>query len=172
MVLILLSIPSALPIPATGISTPIGIVIFLIACQMIAGKKRLWLPQRVNQIRVSKKMASRIIGGLSTALHHFEKIIRPRFLWIQSSWGHRYVGVLVALLSLAMQMPIPLTNTLPAMMIFSLSLCLTEVDGLLGIFAGVLSTLVILAYLAGFAAILFFGFEGLEQVLDYLRANI
>ena len=39
LVLIILSLPSALPVPAPGYSTPFGIVIALMALQMISGRE-------------------------------------------------------------------------------------------------------------------------------------
>ena len=42
---VLLSLPSALPIPAPGYSTPFGIVMFLLAAQLIVGREQLWLPE-------------------------------------------------------------------------------------------------------------------------------
>ncbi len=45
--LVILSLPSALPVPAPGYSTPFGILIFILAVQLIIGAKIPWLPQRM-----------------------------------------------------------------------------------------------------------------------------
>nr|WP_277925479.1 exopolysaccharide biosynthesis protein [Anabaena catenula] len=45
--LVILSLPSALPVPAPGYSTPFGVLIFLLAIQLIAGAKTPWLPQKM-----------------------------------------------------------------------------------------------------------------------------
>ncbi|MEC8209414.1 MAG: exopolysaccharide biosynthesis protein, partial [Verrucomicrobiota bacterium] len=44
LLLIVLSLPSALPVPAPGYSTPFGLVTALIAFQMIIGRTTIWLP--------------------------------------------------------------------------------------------------------------------------------
>jgi hypothetical protein len=53
---VILALPSALPVPAPGYSTPFGLVLFLLAVQLIAGAKLPWLPQGlvVSQLKSSK----------------------------------------------------------------------------------------------------------------------
>lgn len=41
---VILSLPSALPVPAPGYSVPFGILIFLLAMQLLVGSKSPWLP--------------------------------------------------------------------------------------------------------------------------------
>lgn len=169
IVLLLLSLPSALPIPATGISTPLGIGMFLIALQMIAGRQTLWLPERVLKIKISRSIAVRMVKGLNTVLRLFEKIIRPRFEWMSRRSGHLFTGLLVASLAVVMQVPIPLTNTLPAAVIFCLALCQMEDDGLLGVIFSILAIVVIISYIAGVVAIVFFGYSSFGEIIDYLK---
>lgn len=44
--LVMLSFPSALPVPAPGYSTPFGLLILLLAVQMLWGRHEPWLPFR------------------------------------------------------------------------------------------------------------------------------
>ncbi|NEP28671.1 exopolysaccharide biosynthesis protein, partial [Moorena sp. SIO3I6] len=46
-IFVILSLPSALPVPAPGYSIPFGIVILLLAIQLIVGAKRPWLPKKI-----------------------------------------------------------------------------------------------------------------------------
>ena len=46
VLLVFLSIPSALPIPAPGYSTPFGIILALIGFQILCSKESLQLPQK------------------------------------------------------------------------------------------------------------------------------
>ena len=48
LVLIILSLPSALPIPAPGYSTPFGIAIAIIGIQMLGGRHTVWLPKKIR----------------------------------------------------------------------------------------------------------------------------
>ena len=168
VVLLIMALPSALPIPATGISTPLGVGMFLIALQMIWARETLWLPQRIQKIKFSRSTATKMVSGLNWVLKKFERILHPRMRWISGRSGHIFVGSLVACLSVVMQMPIPLTNTLPAAVIFCLALCQMEDDGLFGIVFAGLGSLVILAYVSAVVLVLFFGFEGFDHLLGYL----
>lgn len=168
IVLVILALPSALPIPGTGISTPLGVGIVFIAGQMILGRKHLWLPQKVLNLPVSKKFAHKMTKSLSWILKKFERFIRPRVPWIKSRAGHVVFGILVIALACLMQLPLPLTNTMPAMVVFCLAIALTEDDGLLAIIFSVVAVFLVAAYIAGFAAIIFFGFSGLKEVLNYV----
>lgn len=169
IVLLLLSLPSALPIPATGISTPLGFAMTLIGFQMILGRRSLWLPERVLKIKIGKKLLTKMVAGLNWILGKFEKVLHPRFGWTQKRSGIIFIGVLVICLSVVMQAPIPLTNTLPAAVIFCLSLAQMEEDGLFAGFFSSLAVVVIAAYIFGFVAILFFGFNSLGDLIDYLK---
>jgi hypothetical protein len=59
LLLIVLSLPSALPVPAPGYSTPFGVVMALIALQMIRDRKTVWLPQRLGTIRIKPSWLKR-----------------------------------------------------------------------------------------------------------------
>jgi len=171
VVMLVLALPSALPIPATGISTPLGVGIFLIALQMIAGRQRLWLPEKLLQLKINKSTAKKMIAGLTWLLVHFEKLFRPRMPWVSSRAGHIGIGILVALLSVVMQAPIPLTNTLPAMVIFCLALSQMEDDGLWGLVFSAMAVAVITAYILGAVAILYYGLGGYDQLLEFLKSK-
>ncbi len=45
--LAILSLPSALPVPAPGYSIPFGIAIFFLAIQLIIGRDCPWLPEKM-----------------------------------------------------------------------------------------------------------------------------
>jgi len=172
VIIVLLAIPSALPTPAPFISTPFGLGIILIAAQLMIGRKALWLPKRVMDAKVSVSAANKMISALNWILEKCEWVIHPRLKWVSTRSGHILLGILMSCCALLMMIPFPLTNTLPAMVIFLLGVSLTEDDGLIAILASVIAVLVILAYIAGFSAVLFFGFQGLEQVVDYLKESL
>jgi len=55
VLLIILSLPSALPVPAPGYSTPFGILIAVLALQMIAGRTTPWLPERAARTKLHRR---------------------------------------------------------------------------------------------------------------------
>lgn len=135
LLFVVLALPSALPIPAPGYSTPFGIVISLIALQMIFSRRTVWLPERLGRIRIKPSMAHTMLGSASGFLKKIEHFIRPRQLWISGRAGRIGMGLVVLCMACLMIFPIPLTNTAPAMVIFLLGVGLSEEDGLLALFA-------------------------------------
>ena len=73
LLLIVLSLPSALPVPAPGYSTPFGLVMALIALQMIRGRRAVWLPQKIGTIRINPKLADKMIDSASRFLSKIER---------------------------------------------------------------------------------------------------
>ena len=69
--LAILSLPSALPVPAPGYSVPFGIAIFFLAIQLIIGRDRPWLP-------------AKMLKG-SMKLETVQKFIRMGTPWIEEN---------------------------------------------------------------------------------------
>jgi hypothetical protein len=136
--LIILSLPSALPIPAPGYSIPFGVLMFLLGIQLIFGAKTPWLPQKMLKSSIKLEKAQAFVKAGIPWLKKIEAIARPRMSYICTSFvGRIIIGSAIILMSISMMIPIPLTNTLPAMGIFVTAFGLTEDDGiisLLGLF--------------------------------------
>lgn len=54
----LVSVPSALPIPAPGYSTPLGILLMIAALQLLCGRDSMWYPKRWDgkEFSISKQL--------------------------------------------------------------------------------------------------------------------
>jgi len=165
---VLLSLPSALPIPAPGYSIPFGIVIFLLAMQLIVGRERPWLPKKwVERPRPIERFRGVVKAGIPW-LRRIENITRPRLTYICTSLPGRVIlGSAIALMALSMMIPIPGTNTLPAIGIFVTAFGLLEDDGAIS-----LAGLTICLLFAGVIAIaLITGVNFLEQLKDYIKGR-
>ncbi|WOO41312.1 exopolysaccharide biosynthesis protein [Rubellicoccus peritrichatus] len=146
ILLVFLALPSALPVPAAGYSTPFGIVLFLIGVQMLFGRRVLWLPRWAKKVRLGRKMSMRMTKAGVTFFGKIEHLIKPRMHWIHKGPGRRFLAMLVILMSLLMCLPIPTTNTIPAMVIFLVGISLSEEDGLFGFGAGFVGLLAVSIY--------------------------
>lgn len=146
LLLVFLSLPSALPIPAPGYSTPFGIAITLIAFQLILGRSSLKLPQSLEKIEFKKGITQKILKSAIRFLDKTETLIKPRWPKMQSKKMQWIISILLILLASLMILPIPMTNTLPAMIIFLLAISLSENDGLLTLISLGLSLLVLVFY--------------------------
>ncbi len=135
LLLIILSLPSALPIPAPGYSTPFGLAIAIIAIQMLAGCQTVWLPEKIKGMHIHTGLAEKAIRTASKFLLLIEHLIKPRQHWIVSRSGQAGLATIILIMACLMMLPIPLTNTFPAMVIFTIGVSLSEEDGLLAIAA-------------------------------------
>ena len=162
---VILSLPSALPVPAPGYSIPFGVVMFLLASQLIIGKKEPWLPQRAKDYQLSLKQVQGIIRKGVPWLKRLEILARPRLSYICTGVvGRVFLGSAIALMSLSMMIPIPGTNTLPAIAIFMIGFGLQEDDGMISL-AGVIVALLALVVIIGILI-------GGVNFLDYLRETL
>ncbi|WP_414575896.1 exopolysaccharide biosynthesis protein [Anabaena sp. CCY 9402-a] len=128
--LVVLSLPSALPIPAPGYSVPFGILIFILAIQMIIGAKVPWLPPKMMNHPIKLETVQGFLKAGIPWLRRIEAIARPRLSYICTTLAGRVtLGIAIALMAISMMIPIPGTNTLPAMGVFVTGFGLLEDDG-------------------------------------------
>jgi len=166
---VILALPSALPVPAPGYSIPFGIVMLLLAFQLIAGAKRPWLPPRMMNHAIKLEKVQGVVKAGIPWLKRIEAIARPRLSYICTSLpGRVVIGVAIALMSISMMIPIPLTNSLPAIGIFITSFGLIEDDGAISL-AGLVVCLMG-ALLT--TSILIFGVTAVLQVINLLKSSL
>lgn len=166
---VILSLPSALPVPAPGYSIPFGILMFLLGIQLIFGAKMPWLPARMMKGSMKLSVVQKFLKAGLPWLRRIEALTKPRMTYICTSLpGRVVIGIAIALMSISMMIPIPGTNTLPAMGIFVTAFGLQEDDGFISLgglviclLAAVLSTSIILAAIWG-------GSSLLDLIKDYL----
>lgn len=129
---VILALPSALPIPAPGYSTPFGVVLFILAVQLLLGAKTPWLPQRFLTRPFALGTVQKITRAGLPWLRRIEGVSRPRLLPVCCSGVGRFIiGLTIALMAISMMMPIPGTNTLPAIGIFVTGFGLLDDDGVI-----------------------------------------
>ncbi len=172
LLLMVLALPSALPVPAPGYSTPFGIVIGIIALQMMIGRHTVWLPERFKRIRIKPTLADVVIGTAARFLRKIERFIRPRQRWIRSRVGHAGLATVILVMSSLMILPIPLTNTFPAMVVFLIAVGLAEEDGLLAMGAFAIGCLAVLLYIAVVYIFLTQGPEAIDAIKDWIKAQL
>lgn len=128
--MVILSLPSALPVPAPGYSTPFGILIFLLAVQLMIGAKIPWLPPKMMNHPIKLTTVQKFLQAGNPWLQRIEAISRPRLTYICTTLpGKITIGSAIALMAISMMIPVPGTNTLPAMGVFVTSFGLLEDDG-------------------------------------------
>lgn len=167
LLLVFLSLPSALPIPAPGYSSPFGIAIALISLQLLLGRTSLKLPKSLEKIEFKSGITQKI---LMSAIHFLDKIetfIKPRWPQMQNKTVEILIALTLILMATLMILPIPMTNTLPAMIIFLMAVSLSENDGLLTLLSLGLSSIVLAFYLCVLYLIIDRGPEALKTLINY-----
>ena len=145
-VLLLLAIPPAFfPGVAAFIGSP---VIILVGLQLLLGRRSVWLPGWLASRGPHRRLLIRFYERMSPWLARIERWIRPRWLGLVGNpFARMLTGLLLVLLGVLLALPIPFTNVVLALLLLLLALALLEHDGVL----------MLLAWLAGSAAVLVFG---------------
>ena len=147
--LLLFALPNAIPfVGIPGVSTVTGIVLIVIALQMIAGLRRLYLPASIQQRSFSGKGFKKLIQRAAPWLAKLERGLKPRWPWLTSPRAERWLGGVCLLLALLLILPIPFGNFFPGFAVVLLALGLIEKDGVF-ITAGLAMTIISVIALGG-----------------------
>ena len=170
--LVILALPSALPIPAPGYSVPFGILIFLLAIQLIFGATTPWLPQKMMNGSMKIDTARKFIKMGLPWLQRIEAITKPRLTYICTSFtGKLIIGIMIALMGISMMIIIPGTNTLPAIGVFVTAFGLQEDDGFI-VLAGLVICLFAAAVTTSIIVALIWGGSSLIDIIkEFLKAR-
>jgi len=170
LLLMVLSLPSALPIPAAGYSTPFGILFILLGLQMLAGRHRPWLPEWAARRKMGRAFAEKALGTAAKWLTKIETLVHPRLKWISSPFGSRFLSFVVVVMAALMTLPIPTTNTFPAAVIFLIGVGLSEKDGLFCLGACALGVIAIGIYTVVIYLLITQGMEGVMQFKEWIKS--
>lgn len=143
LLLVLLSVPFCQPVLIPGLSAPFGIVIALLGLRF-ALRQHPWLPKRALQMKLKAKVLPAIMRGGAKILRLFERFLHPRMVKIfDNPMTHLFAGLAISIsgLLLALPLPIPLTNIVPAVAIVLIAAAFSERDGYCLIVAGAAFTL-------------------------------
>ena len=131
---LLLALP-ALPLPTGGATHVMEIIAGLLALELIAGRRDVWLPRRWRDRELTGARQQRFIGSLMRLVRRLERISRPRITFVfRSRLGNRAFGLLVLVGCAGAFLAPPFTglDTLPALSVVMLSLAFLLQDALIG----------------------------------------
>ncbi len=131
MIIVVLTLPFMIPVPSTlGLSAPAGLAVAVLGFYILIGAKPI-LPGFIRRRELSPATMQRLVGFLLRMAKRLEKVLQPRFRFMLWPGMVNLVGVGLILsgLFLALPLPIPGTNVLPAAVILLLALGMMERDG-------------------------------------------
>lgn len=146
IVLVLFGLPNLLPIP--GLPMLCGVIVGVVAFQMLLGKESLVLPGWLANRKVNRRDLQRVLEKAEPTLRWFERIMRPRMLFLTNALAQQVLGFVVLLLALALMAPIPFFGGIPPGIAVTLfGLAMTERDGVF-VIAGGIATVIALIFTA------------------------
>lgn len=128
-----LSLPFLQPIPLIGLSTPLGIMIIIVAFFQIIQRKP-WVPKRWQKKVVSSQILEKTSHLAQKYLKRMSSVISRRWLIFFNSYFIRifnFIVVSTLAILLSLPLPIPFSNTIPALGIFINGIGQLEEDGVL-----------------------------------------
>ncbi len=135
LLFLILSIPSAMPVPAAGYSTFFSLIMISLGFCMFF-KKKPYVPKFLEEKKIKKETIEKMADFSDIYLKHLDKITKPRWEFLVNE---KPIAALIIVMSSFMIIPYPLTNTAPSISIFILAFSLINKDGVitvLGILAG------------------------------------
>ena len=171
LMMIILCLPFVAPLPIVGASTPLGTVICLLAARLGFGLSPR-LPKFIGERRLPSDRFPKVVRGGVRLLQFIERWIKPRgtgwLSWRAARAGNALLLVFMAFL-LALPLPIPATNLLPADAIVLVAACMMEEDGVL-IWLGYAVSLITVIYFAAWGILFVFFPKYHERVLHFLTS--
>ena len=153
--MLIFSLPSVLPMPP-GIPTVCGAALAIIALNLIAVRRKLWLPKLITGKSVARADLRRVVDRVLPTLERLERFCRPRLQFFTEPLARVLVGVVVLVLGVVMILPIPfIGNIPPAAAAAVIAVGVTERDGIVvlaGVFGAVAA--IVIASTATWAVLL------------------
>jgi hypothetical protein len=158
--LVVFSLPVALPLTPPGISIPFAVIVILIAVQRLFRSGKPTLPPKLLAAEIDLEKNRQFIDLLLRCLRFLEKFSRPRLTFLYKSiLNPKISSILIILSAILMAVPFPVTNTPPGFAITLLGLGMVEEDGLFGLAGVVVFAISLLLMLVVLALIATLGWE-------------
>ncbi len=150
ILILFLTLPFLQPVPLPGLSTLFaGAMIFLVFLNFFG--KPVKLPQKWSQKLISQGLLGNLLKAAEKILNFLERFLKARWpIFVQSIFfkGFNVLVICIQALLLALPLPVPFSNKIPAFTIAVLVIGELEEDGLLVVTSYLLSILSI-AFFAG-----------------------
>ena len=160
VLILLLMAPTALPVPTGGITVLFEAATVLLAAQMVAGRRTVWLPSSWRHRRLGSVATDKAIPAVLRAVRWCERWSRPRGARVLArGWTWRLLGAVIGLLAVVAAIAPPFSglDTLPSMGVVLLALAILLQDLVLaaaGLAVGTVGTLLVLTLGAAVARLI------------------
>lgn len=161
LLILLLSIPCLVP-GLYGVPQVVGVVIILIAAQLLVGREEPWLPRWMLNLRARGSWLKAMADFAESKLTWIDRLSRPRLRRFADGPGEKLAAIFMILATLTIVLP--LTNTVPSVALALLAVGLIQRDGLF-VIGGCVAAAAWLAILGAVAAGVVTGAEWATRLL-------
>ncbi|MBX9760534.1 MAG: exopolysaccharide biosynthesis protein [Beijerinckiaceae bacterium] len=141
LILLLLALPSFIPIPGLPTGLVFGVALMLVAVQMIRRQETVALPNWIRRQVLPRSAMLAIVGKLETWMQKLERLLRPRLQTLTEGAAMTIVGLLVLVMGVTLLLPVPFGNQGPAFAVIVFAFGIMEKDGLAIIAGAVLAAI-------------------------------
>ena len=167
--LFIFALPAALPLPGLGVNVIIALPLLFLTVQQALGRQSIWIPEKMKYKSISRERFEAMLDASLPYITKIEVLVRPRLGFITHGVFGNIIGIAGLIMTLSICIPLPLTNTVPAMGIALMALGVIMRDGL-AVIAGMLIGLAWVAMLT--YVLIFLGTEGLDLVKETIKSFI
>lgn len=167
--LFLFALPAALPLPAVGYGTILGLPLILLSAQQALGRRTIWLPSSWKEKSITRKKLKGFIDSALPWTRRLEYFIKPRLEIVTTGVFLRIIGLFGLIMSISVCIPLPLTNTVPSFGIALMSVGVVTRDGLAVIAGAIIGLLWVFALVF---IVSFLGTEGIDFVKETIKTYI
>ena len=154
LLVVALGLPNCLPMPPP-IPLLCGLLLVLVALQMVLGFQSPWLPRFLLQKTVARATMAAFIERALPWVQKLERVARPRLGVVDSHLAFRLIGGVLMVFSIALVFAAPFIGQVPlGVSVVLIGLGLVERDGLLvtgGLFIGLLGSALSLGFVVALA---------------------
>ncbi len=165
--LFIFALPAALPLPGLGVNLIVATPLLFLTAQQALGRHSIWIPEKMKYKSISRERFEKMIEAALPFITKLEILVRPRMGFITQGVFSNLIGLFGLIMALSICIPLPLTNTVPAMGIAWMAVGVIMRDGvtvIVGAFIG-LAWVTMITYV-----LLFLGTEGLDLVKETIKS--
>ena len=105
--------PNTLPVNAPGVSVVLGIPLLFLSLQLMLGFALPWLPRAVVEATVTRQSFARVMNVVVPWIRRAERLSEPRWPLLATGLAERLIGLVCAILSIVLILPVPFGNMGP-----------------------------------------------------------
>lgn len=165
--LFIFALPAAIPLPGLGINIIIALPLLFLTVQQAMGRQSLWIPEKMKYKSINRAQFETIVDKALPLITKLEIFVKPRLGFITGGVFSNLIGIAGLIMTLSICIPLPLTNTVPAMGIALMAIGVIMRDGL-AVIAGALLGLAWVTMIT--YVLVFLGTEGLDLIKETIKS--